>query len=114
MSMRTCNFFYGIEQRTLEGLMQIRNACSTRTLTKSDEGVNVLERRMAMLDLGLCAIQSDHSKAYQEVKRRCMSCIFREACALDLKRDPYNPVWESYCPNSAALFGFTEAWWPTR
>jgi len=112
--MPECNFLNGIEQRTQEDLMQIRNVCPTGALTKSDEQGNVLESRMAMLDLGLCAIQSDHGKAFQELKRRCLSCSFRQTCALDLKRDPYNPVWESYCPNAAALFGLTEAWWPTR
>jgi hypothetical protein len=38
----------------------------------------------------------------------------REACAVDFKRDPNNPVWESYCPNSGTLNTLTEAWWPTN
>ena len=91
--------------------MEIRNTCRTRTLTKSDEEANVLECRMATLNLDLCLIQSDQ---LEEVKRRCISCSFRKACALDFKRDPNNPVWESYCPNAGVLFGFTEAWWLTR
>jgi hypothetical protein len=91
--------------------MQIRNACPTGTPTKYDEYGDVLECRMAILDLDLCAIQSGDAKTFEEVKRRCISCSFREACALDLKRDPNNPVWEAYCPNAAVLFGFAEAWW---
>ena len=68
---------------------------------------------MAMLDLDFWAIKRDDSKAFEEIKRRCVSCSFSEACALDLKRDPTDPVWEAYCPNAAVLFGFTEAWWLT-
>jgi hypothetical protein len=94
-----------------EDLMQIRNARPTWASTKYDEHGDVLECRMALLNLDLRAIQSDDGKAFEEAKRGCMTCSFCEACALDLKRDPNNPVWEAYCPNAAVLFGFTEAWW---
>jgi hypothetical protein len=46
------------------------------------------------------------------VKRRCASCDCREACELDLKRDPRDPVWESYCPITPTLVALPEAWWP--
>jgi hypothetical protein len=91
--------------------MQIHNACPTGAPITYGEHGALLACRTALLNLDLCAIQSDDSKVFEEIKRRCVSCSFREACALDLKRDPNSPVWEAYCPNSAVLFGFTEAWW---
>jgi len=32
-----------------------------------------------------------------------MACSFRLSCAAEVMRDPYNLVWEAYCPNSGAL-----------
>ena len=32
-----------------------------------------------------------------------VNCICREPCTVDLKRDPNNPVWETYCPNAGTL-----------
>jgi hypothetical protein len=40
---------------------------------------------------------------------RCKSCGYRETCAVDLKRDPNNPVWETYCPNTGAFIALAEA-----
>ncbi len=85
--------------------MQIRNAPSTSR-------DNLLGCRMAMLGLDLSAIESDET--LETIKRRCTTCDFGEACEVDLRRDPNNPVWESYCPNSATLIALTEAWWLTH
>jgi hypothetical protein len=46
--------------------------------------------------------------------RNCAECGYREACAVDLKRDPNNPVWETYCPNAKALLGLAEESWQNR
>jgi hypothetical protein len=79
--------------------------------TTPSEPDELLGCRMAMLGLDPCVIKSGDGEAFDQIKRRCTRCEFREACAVDLKRDPNNPVWESYCPNSAALNTLTEAWW---
>lgn len=74
----------------------------------------LLFRRMAILGLDLDVIQRGDSEAFNELKRRCAKCDFRDACAIDLRRDPNNPVWESYCPVSALLNVLTAAWWPAQ
>jgi hypothetical protein len=86
--------------------MQIRNARST---LRDD----LLGCRVAMLGLDLSAIESRGGEMFETINRRCTSCDFREACELDLRRDPNNPVWETYCPNAATLIALTDAWWLT-
>ena len=85
--------------------MQIRNAAYDRQL-------DLLDCRTAMLGLDLYAIEN--GKTFEELKRRCFNCSFQEACAVDLRRDPNGLVWESYCPNAAALWELAEEWWLTH
>ena len=59
--------------------------------------------RLAMVGLHADAIKREYSEAFAEIKRRCMACGFRQSCAAEVMRDPYNLAWEGYCPNSAAL-----------
>ena len=87
--------------------MQIRNA---RSMSRNE----LLGCRVAMLGLDFEALESRGGEAFDTIQERCTACDFREACELDLKRDPNNPVWESYCPNSATLIAFTQAWWLTH
>jgi hypothetical protein len=93
--------------------MQIRNARSPGKPTARDEHVDLLDCRMAMLGLDLYAIERDESETFDKIKRRCTNCGCRESCAVDLRRDPNNPVWETYCPNSGALIALAETWWLT-
>ena len=94
--------------------MQIRNARSPGKSVKREDHDDLLGCRMAMLGLDLFAIDSRANTALEEIMRQCASCGSREACAVDLKRDPNNPVWETYCPNAKALLGLSEASWQTR
>ena len=68
-------------------------------------------RRATRLPDGHVGSQSrrDQRRHISEVMRRCKSCSYRDACAVDLKRDPNNPVWETYCPNTGAFFALAEA-----
>ena len=84
--------------------MQIRNSRST-------SGDDLLSCRMAMLGIDLSAIENCGGEVLETIKRRCASCGVREACALDLRRDPNDPVWEAYCPNTITLTSLPEAWW---
>jgi hypothetical protein len=94
--------------------MQIGNPRSTGKLTTPDERDELLDCRMAMLGLDLDATESGDGDTFDEIRRRCTSCGYREACGVDLKRDPNNPVWETYCPNSDALIALAEVQWLTQ
>jgi len=93
--------------------MPIRNDRSTGEPTIHNEH-DLLYCRMLMLGLDLYAIEVADSETFDKIKQRCTSCGFREACAIDLKRDPSSPVWETYCPNSETLYALTETWWLTH
>jgi len=71
-----------------------------------DEHNALLDCRMAMLGLSFDATNGD---TFNEIMRCCKNCGYREACAVDLKRDPNNPVWETYCSNAGAFIALAEA-----
>ena len=66
---------------------------------------------MAMLGLDPHEIESHDSGAIATIRQCCKSCEDREACAVDLKRDPNSPVWVAYCPNAKAFNFLVENWW---
>jgi hypothetical protein len=72
---------------------------------------DLLDCRMAMLGLDLSAVESYDGAMFEAIRQSCASCYFREACELDLRRDPNDPVWETYCPNTATLIALPEACW---
>lgn len=86
---------------------------STGKSVMSDGHDGLLECRMAMLGLDFDETKRDESDMFDEIRRSCLSCGDREACAVDLKRDPNSPVWEAYCPNSSALIALAQAQWLT-
>jgi hypothetical protein len=87
--------------------MQDSNPRPMGKSTLPDGSGDLLECRMAML--GLDAIES--VETLNEIRRCCQSCGYREACTVDLKRDPNNPVWETYCPRAGTLIALAREEW---
>lgn len=94
--------------------MQIGKPRSTGKSTTPEQQEELLDCRMAMLGLQLDPSESGDGETFDEILRRCTGCGYREACAVDLKRDPNDPVWETYCPNAGALVALAEARWLTQ
>jgi len=92
--------------------MPIRSAGATG----KPEHDELLDCRISMLGLDLQAIADGSRETFNEIIQKCSRCGVREACAVDLKRDPNNPVWETYCPNANALLALAQARWdvPSR
>ena len=94
-----------------EGLMKIGNPRLRGKRATPDKNDELLECRMAMLGLNLGATDVGDAATLDEIRRRCVTCGYREACAVDLMRDPNSPVWETYCPNSSAIVALAQARW---
>lgn len=82
--------------------MQLRDGYSATT--------DVLACRCEMLGLDLNALENCDSKTFKNIEERCVRCELRTACDLDLRRDPNDPVWETYCPIAPRLVELTQAW----
>jgi hypothetical protein len=69
------------------------------------------ECRMAMLGLDPVSIGRADPDIYINVLHECARCAVHEECAADLKRDPNDPVWESYCPNNQTFIALARETW---
>lgn len=69
------------------------------------DGSAQLLKRMGILRLDPAAIAYRHPAVMQDLERVCALCDSRRHCRSDLRRDPTDPVWESYCPNADTLRG---------
>jgi hypothetical protein len=97
--------FFGasLSSATPEEQMQIDYDRSIGKPTAPDEVDHLLRGRMKILGLDVDAIGREFPEVFDKIRRNCRSCSDREACALDLKRDPNTLIWEAYCPNSDVL-----------
>jgi len=89
--------------------------CTEQTLNRFLPTV-ITRQIMLKMGLDLQAIADGSRETFNEIIQKCSRCGVREACAVDLKRDPNNPVWETYCPNANALLALAQARWdvPSR
>jgi len=68
----------------------------------------LLDCRAAMLGVDIAALNTSAGNVLDVIKRRCAHCASAEVCELDLRRDPNDPVWETYCPNTATFIALAE------
>jgi hypothetical protein len=71
----------------------------------SDE---LLDCRAAMLGLDLNSLENP-VEILKTIKQRCSRCESAKTCELDLRRDPNDPIWETYCPNTTTLLALAKA-----
>ena len=70
---------------------------------RGPKAVDLLERRMASLDLELAEVARLDPAAARDLRRGCTLCKSRSRCARDLTRNIPGEVWERYCPNIGTL-----------
>jgi len=73
---------------------------------RADGSDELFECRIEML-----GVEAIGGESFDEIRRGCISCGYREACSVDLKRDPNSPVWETYCPNASRFLALAEESW---
>lgn len=71
------------------------------------------ESRMTRLGLDPAAFHRADPDTFIDVLRECARCSVREICNADLRRDPNDRVWESYCPNVRTFLAFAREQWLT-
>ena len=69
----------------------------------SHEVDELLQARMKILGLDVEATQREFCEVFDKIRENCPRCGDRDACAIDVRRDPNALIWEAYCPNSEAL-----------
>jgi hypothetical protein len=92
---------------------QASDLSTSQTLSISSQGLygsNLLERRMAALNLDPAEVALAEPALFRNFQRLCTSCQSPVRCARDLAqefaRDPSQPAssdWRDYCPNATTL-----------
>jgi len=92
---------------------QASDLSASQTLSISGQGLygsNLLERRMAALNIDPAEMARSEPALFRNFQRLCTSCPTPMRCAQDLAqefaRDPSQPAssdWRDYCPNAAML-----------
>ncbi len=75
---------------------------------------DLLERRMAALDLDLTEVSAIAPQTFHDLRRVCSFCKDQRRCLRDLGRDPANAAWKDYCPNVETLVALDAMPWASR
>ena len=75
---------------------------------------DLLERRMAVLDLDPVEVSEIAPQTFRDLQRVCSFCQSHRRCLRDLARDPGKPEWKDYCPNVETLMALDAMPWTSR
>ena len=75
---------------------------------------DLLERRMAALDLDPVEVSATAPQTFRDLQRVCSFCRDHGWCLRDLARDPASPAWKDYCPNVETLVALDALPWASR
>jgi hypothetical protein len=75
---------------------------------------DLLERRMAALDLDPSEVCATAPQTFQDLQRICSFCESQGRCLRDLARDPAVQAWKDYCPNAQTLMALDALPWASR
>jgi uncharacterized protein YjiS (DUF1127 family) len=70
---------------------------------KRPDAADQLKRRLAALDIDEAALLHDDPRVARDLERVCSLCGQKRQCERDLARDPGDPIWRTYCPNTLTL-----------
>ena len=70
---------------------------------KGPKAADLLQRRMAALDLDPKEVAWLEPAAFRDMQRVCTMCKSHRRCAWDFARRAPVSTWERYCPNTATL-----------
>jgi len=70
---------------------------------KWPESADLLNRRLAALELDPEEIRRAEPGVLPDLQRVCTMCANERECEHDLASDPSDPVWREYCPNVMTL-----------
>jgi hypothetical protein len=81
---------------------------------KGPKAADLLQRRMAALDLDPKEVAWLEPAAFRDMQRVCTMCKSHRQCAWDFARRAPMAKWERYCPNTSTLEGLDGMPWTAR
>ena len=70
---------------------------------KWPNSASLLNRRMEYLKLDAADIARVEPLVMRDLRRVCTLCDSKRRCARDMVKNPFDPVWQRYCPNTMTL-----------
>ncbi len=75
---------------------------------------DLLERRMAALDLDRSEVCEIAPQTFRGLRQVCSFCRNSDRCLRDVTFDPESAAWKDYCPNVETLMALNALPWTSR
>jgi hypothetical protein len=85
-----------------------------KLVRRGSGSADLLLKRMAALDLDKNEVLKLEPHVFRDLQRVCTMCERQGRCKHDIARDPSDPAWKNYCPNSETLMDLDALPWASR